>query len=227
MADERVTKAGRERRKAWIYSVINPLLEGLRIESSFLERGNWTFRRSSRDLDFIRPLEMYIAYQSRPNWDDFRSSNAQLQGSVKRREEQREKLRVACSAAFDCLVAMPEFQQKVSDTFEAFASAGENTNNLVHRNVKPYEAVAELVINSTRTLPEDYPVHRFWSTFRDDLMRFRKGAAFEEADGAGFDLKNSNDDLVAELKALRSSVAEEYDIAWAPYLDEIGVVSGR
>lgn len=69
-------KTGRERRKAWIYSVINPILEALKIESGFLARRNWTFRQHSRDLEFIRPVEAYVDYQSRPNWEDFVSSQA-------------------------------------------------------------------------------------------------------------------------------------------------------
>jgi hypothetical protein len=54
-------KLGRERPKAWIYSTINPLLEGLRIETSFLERRNWTFAATTGTWSiFVRLRRTWI-----------------------------------------------------------------------------------------------------------------------------------------------------------------------
>ena len=101
------TKSGRERRKAWIYSVINPLLEGLRIEATFLARENWTFRRYNRELEFIRPARILVGHVSLPNLEDLEKSKPDTQKVIERREAQREKLRDACRAAFDTLAAEP------------------------------------------------------------------------------------------------------------------------
>ena len=52
-AEDKPMELGRERAKAWIYSVINPLLEALRTQSVFLKRRNWTFRWY---LDLAKPI---------------------------------------------------------------------------------------------------------------------------------------------------------------------------
>ena len=114
------TKPGRERRKAWIYSVINPLLEGLRIEATFLARENWTFRRYNRELEFIRPVPILVGHVSLPNLEDLENSKPDTQKVIERREAQREKLRDACRAAFDTLAANPDFQRKVSDALQVW-----------------------------------------------------------------------------------------------------------
>ncbi len=215
-------KPGRERRKAWIYSVVNPILEALKIESSFLEKGNWTFGQDSRDLDFIRPLEGYVDYQSRPNWEDFVSSNPNVQERVRQRDKLQEELRKACSEAFDYLVVDHQFRQKVSECLKAFQQWEGGSLGTVPENL-----VAELIVNNVEQPPSHKGYYRFWSRFGADLRRFRVGQAFDRADQAGHELKKSNDELSAELVKVRSDLAAEYDIPWAPYYDESLSLPGR
>jgi hypothetical protein len=217
----RTVKPGKERCKAWIYSVINPLLGGLRIEASFLGRRNWTFRRYNRDLEFIRPLEAYVDYQSRPNWEDFMVSNPAVAELVEDRGARREELRKACNAAFGDLARVPDFRQKVSECLDAFAKETPDSRvSPFHANVEPHEGVAEIIVNNIAELPDHYGPHRFWSRFRDELMKFRQGPSFQEADRAGVEFKRSNDNLFAELIKVRSDLAAQYDIPWAPYYEE-------
>ena len=228
MTEGQTIKPGRERCKAWIYSVINPLLDGLRIEASFLARRNWTFRRYNRNLEFIRPMQAFVAYQSRPNWDDLMTSNPPVRASVDEREARREDLRKACNAAFEELIEVQEFQSKVSEYLNAFVKeSGEIAASIFNPKIEPYEGVAEIIVNNVVELPDHYGPHLFWSRFRDDLIQFRRGPKFEYADQAGLKLQRSNDDLSAELIRLRSDLAAEYDIPWAPYYDESLALSGR
>jgi hypothetical protein len=221
-----VTKSGRERRKAWIYSVINPLLEGLRIEATFLAKENWTFRRYNRDLEFIRPVPVLIGYKSRPNLEDLATSKPQTRKAIQRREAQREKLRDGCRAAFDTLAANPDFQREVSEALQAVESErpGE-TENLTHPGVPFHEVIAEVVVNKGG-VPDHAGIYPFWSRFRGQFMSFRVGAEFDAADQAGRELKDYNDDLERELTQLRSALADEYDIPWAPY-DEASALASR
>jgi hypothetical protein len=223
MAD---TNSGRERRKAWIYSVINPLLEGLRIEAAFLGRENWTFRRYNRDLEFIRPVRILIGYKSIPNLDDLTNSKPATQKAIERRDAQRDKLRDACRTAFDALAASPDFQRKVSDALQIVESEtpGE-TSRLIHPAVKAHEVIAELVVNRGG-IPDHAGTYPFWSRFRSEFMPFRVGAEFDAADQAGRELEKCNNDLALELKQLRGALAEQYDIPWAPY-DEASALASR
>lgn len=64
-------KPGRERSKAWMYSVINPLLNGLSSEASFLAKGKLDFS-PTQQRPRISPSHLaFVDYQSRPNWEDF------------------------------------------------------------------------------------------------------------------------------------------------------------
>jgi hypothetical protein len=220
------TKSGRERRKAWIYSVINPLLEGLRIEAMFLARENWTFRRYNRELEFIRPVPILVGHASLPNLEDLANCKPDTKEVIGRREAQREKLRDACRAAFDTLAANPDFQNEVSDTLQVMESErpGETTR-LVHPAVNFYEVMAELVVNKGG-VPDHAGVYPFWSRFKDEFMRFRTGAEFDNADHAGHELEKCNNSLSNELIQLRGALAEEYDIPWAPY-DEASALATR
>jgi len=76
-------------------------------------------------------------------------------------------------------------------------------------------------------VPDHAGFYPFWSRFRDEFMRFRVGATFENADQAGSKLKICNETLSLELSQLRSALAEEYDIPWAPYYDGASALSSR
>jgi hypothetical protein len=76
-------------------------------------------------------------------------------------------------------------------------------------------------------VPDHAGFYPFWSRFREEFLRFRAGAEFENADQAGYELKRSNDSLSSELSQLRGALAEEYDIPWAPYYDEASALSSR
>jgi len=226
--ENRMTRPGKERRKAWMYSVINPLLNGLEIEKSFLARKNWTFRRYNRDLEFIRPVRALVDFQSRPNLDDFVTSNPTARGRLDDRDARREDLRKACNAAFEALVSVVDFQRKVSECLNTFVKeTARDPASIFNPNIKPYEGVAEIIINNVAELPDHYGPHQFWSRFRDELMPFRRGQSFQHADRAGAELDRSDQVLSAVLTKLRSNLAKEYDIPWAPYSDESLSLSRR
>jgi len=211
----------RERRKAWIYTVINPLLEGLRIEETFLARNNWTFRRYNRELEFIRPARILIGYKSVPNLEDLTASKPDMGEAIKDRETRREKLRAGCEAAFEALIAEPDFRQRVDNAKRE--SPGE-ARTLEHPAVPFYEVVAEAVVNHGG-VPSHAGFYPFWSRFQSEFLSLRIGPAFEAADQAGREFRECNDDLERKLTQLRSALAEDDDIPWAPYDDAPALAS--
>ena len=220
---------GRERAKAWIYSVINPLLEALRTQSVFLKRRNWTFRFSSGNLDFIRPLDAYITYQGRPNWEDFIASNPSARERIENRDRQREELRKACNLAWRYLVDLEEFKQTVLTCLGRFRAEEAPANCSVSGlpDEEFHKLVAERIVNGIGSLAEDHRDVRFWSRFRDEVMQFRRGPVFEQMEQAGLDLSNANDEVAAELARVREELASKLDVPWAPYYDESLALPGR
>jgi hypothetical protein len=53
-------RKGVERAKAWIYSVLNPLMEDLRAENKLLAKQNLTWRSQTAEMEFIVPTRDLI-----------------------------------------------------------------------------------------------------------------------------------------------------------------------
>jgi len=206
-------KVHHERFKAWVYTVINPVLEGLRIESAFLQKRNWTFRFRSGDLEFVRPVAAYVEFRSQPNLEDFLESNQEDRRIITGRDQSREVLREKCQEAFAYLTGQETFRQKVSSCAEQFK--GEFRTEVADK------MVAELIINNIKSEPEHYGTSRFWSQHREELMAFRTGEVFQQADQAGEQLVENNKQVSARLRDTRKQLAEEHDVPFAPYAESV------
>ena len=204
-----------ERFKAWVYTVINPVLEGLRIESAFLQKKNWTFRFRTGELEFVRPLEEYVDYVVRPNLEDFLESNPGDNKLIGDRNQHRDVLRDKCQKAFAHLTGQETFRQKVSSCVDQFTGAGEFRTEVAN------ELMAESIVNNIRNQPEHYGTSRFWSQFREDLMAFRTGEVFQQTDQAGEQLVESNKQVSARLRETRKQLAEQHDVPFAPYSESL------
>src|SRR6266567_8554570 len=109
-----------ERFKAWVYTVINPVLEELRIESAFLQNKNWTYRFHSGELEFVRPVAAYVEFRSQPNLEDFLESNQEDSRIIAGREQSREALQEKCQEALTYLTSQETFRQTVASCKDHF-----------------------------------------------------------------------------------------------------------
>jgi len=220
---------GKERAKAWIYAVINPLMEGLRIEAAFLARKNWTFRPYNKDLEFVRPLESYIEFQSRPNWEDFIASNPAIKQQADAREQKREQLRKKCEAALGRLDSLAAFRNKADECLRRYKAERPEANwpGEPTREEQFHRAVAERVINNIQEVLPHYGDSEFWAMFREDLTQSRQGEIFESVDEAGLELEKGNNDLSVALAKVREELAAKLDIPWASYYEESPAVPRR
>jgi hypothetical protein len=220
---------GKERAKAWVYTVINPLREGLQIEAAFLTRKNWTFRPYNKELEFIRPLQSYVEFQSRPNWEDFMAANPAIKRQVDSREQKREQFRKKCEAALGHLDRVAAFRNKADECLRRYKAErpeaiwpGEPA-----REEQFHRLVAERLINNIQEVLPHYGDSEFWAMCREDLMQFRQGEVFESLDEAGLELEKSNNDLSVALARVREELAAKLDIPWAPYDEESPAILRR
>src|SRR5208337_1084232 len=58
---------------AWMYAVINPVVEGLGHELEFLKKGNLTWRSTTKRCEYIRTVQEYVDSRQWPNYKDFLS----------------------------------------------------------------------------------------------------------------------------------------------------------
>jgi hypothetical protein len=60
---------------AWIYMVINPIIEALQREVSLLEAENLTWRSSSGRCEFIKIIQEYVDSRQWPNLYDYQAEH--------------------------------------------------------------------------------------------------------------------------------------------------------
>lgn len=211
-------RKGSRRVEAWIYSVINPLIEALKVEKSFLKDKNWTWRYETKSLEFIFPLEKYIDSASLPNFEDFLKANPQIERKRKKHEELRAALSENCQIAFNHLVSLKDFQNKISSSLALYQR--EEPTSEHPRGAVPekdfHKLIAQYVVNQIKDLPSHYTTSKFWMRFKDKLFEFRIGNEFEKLDASGRQLEDDDDRLLITLQDLRSALSEEYDVPSAP-----------
>jgi hypothetical protein len=226
LKDKNVIKKGPRRVEAWVYTVINPLIEALKVEKSFLKEKNWTWRFQIKSLEFILPLEKYVDSASLPNFEDFLRANPQVERKRRKHDDLRAKLSENCEIAFNCLIASDPFEDRVKlflSIYEKEKPAEEFPGGAVPE--KDFDKlVAQYIVNSIKELPGHYTASKFWSRFGGELLQFRTGDVFENLDASGEQLENEDDRLLKSLEDLRSTLCENYDIPAAPvyYYDLAG-----
>ena len=227
--NKNAVKKGARRVEAWIYVVINPLIEALRIERSFLKDKNWTWRYQTRSLEFILPLEKYVDSASLPNFEDFLKANPEIERKRKKHEKLRLALSENCQIAFDYLVSLEPFQEKVKSSLSAYEqeSQGEEYPGGAIPEKDFDKLVAQYIVNSIKELPSHYTTSKFWSRFVGEFIQFRTGEVFEKLDTSGDKLEKDDESFLAALEGLRSNLCEKFDIPAAPIYSYRLVGEGR
>jgi hypothetical protein len=211
-------KKGTRRVEAWIYTVINPLIEALKVEKSFLKEKNWTWRYQTRSLEFILPLEKYVDLASLPNFSDFLKANPQIERKRKKHEDLFVVLSENCQIAFNHLVALETFQDKVKSALTAYEreNPGEGFLGGAVPGKDFDKLFAQYIVNWIKELPGHYTTAKFWSKFGGEFLQFRTHDVFDKLDASGELLEKEDERLSKTLEDLRSDLVETYDIPAAP-----------
>ncbi len=226
LQNKNAVKKGARRVEAWVYTVINPLIEALKVEKSFLKDRNWTWRFQIRNLEFILPLEKYVDTASLPNFNDFLKANPQIERKMKKHNDLRAALSENCGIAFNHLVLLEAFQDKIQSSLSIYGK--ENPSEEYPGGAVPEKdfdkVIAQYIVNWIKELPSHYATSKFWARFADEFLQFRTGDVFKKLDASGMQLKNEDERLLKSLEDLRSTLCEEYDVPAAPvyYYDLAG-----
>jgi hypothetical protein len=209
-------RKGTERAKAWIYSVLNPLMEDLRAENTLLAKKNVTWRYQTAEMEFIRQTRDLISPSARPNYDDLLRGRPDLQPIMRDRDTKVETLNQAALACWKYLTEGAWFQSHVQQNLQMWTEEGHPYPGGPIPKEEFWQLVAEYVLNDTQTLPYHYSSQQFWSRFRAIFIIFRATPPFSELEQAISALKKANEALIGTLDQTRSHLCEEYDIPAAP-----------
>jgi hypothetical protein len=210
-------RKGSQRVKAWVYSIINPLLEALQGENTLLASKNITWRYHTQRMEFIVPTREHIQSSARPNYDDFLRGYAEVKPQMQQRDL---KQQVLSRAAIGCWEYLTKYDL-LKPTVELHLKQWKEEGNPYPGGAVPEKEfwllMAEHVMNNAQELPHHYTNRAFWSRFRQQLLAWRMADEFSKLEESVADLVKSNELLVDGLDRARSSLCEEYNIPAAPF----------
>lgn len=153
----RAKRPNRDQVRAWLNTVIDPLLRSLRVEREFLSRPSWTFRPFIEDFEYLTPTANVFGTIYRANADQLARYVRRFGDLRERHDRALDALRTACRAAFDDVVRHDQLQALVAGWPSEEAAA-----------------VASYVVNGVRTLPSHYTRSAEWNRRAPEFLAVRK-----------------------------------------------------
>jgi hypothetical protein len=213
---------GSERVKAWVYAILNPVIDSLRRETDLLKSGNLSWRAHSRRLEYIRPISELIEADQQPNLEDFLAEHPTFGDRFGQHDSALAGLERATTEYVQGLLKASSFRERVNkylEHYEAHLPFNPAYPDLLSRRDEIPEYVAEFIVNDSKSLPRHYAMYSFWKEyaeqFQDDFGGFTE-SAHDNVKGKTRELLGISEQLRIDLETLRLTLVREYDIPAAP-----------
>jgi hypothetical protein len=213
---------GSERVKAWVYAILNPVIEALRREIELLRSGNLSWRVHSRRCEYIRPISVLIDWDQQPNLEDFIAEHPTFGSRFGQHDSALSGVEQAATEYAQGLLKARSFQEQVGKCladYEARLPFNPAYPDLLNRRDKIPEEIAEFLADDSRSLPRHYAMYSFWKeyaeTFQEDFGGFTE-TAHDNVKAKAQELSGIAGQLSVDLEALRLTLVREYDIPAAP-----------
>jgi len=219
---ERSPKKQVRRVAAWIYAVLNPIINSLERENSLLDSGNLTWRPLTGRCEAIRTIQEYVAPDQWPNYQTFFAEhvNSVFVPRFEQHDSELAKLETVAQMLLNQLLSDREFLAAVRESLDIYesqrASFGPQAPALVHTRDDIPRMAAEYLINNVQNLPAHYLVSAFWNSTGRNLLHFRNRTEFEPLQRSNNRLNEVSEKLRAALEGYRLTLSREYDVPAAP-----------
>lgn len=212
-------KVKTERIKAWLYGVINPILESaISCDNCHLEKQDWSWDFLEKKCKFISHFKDCLSHDMGPNYDDFCMKYPEIAEKFDCHDKQVDALSKASEKLFETLSHSEQFLAKVKETLQIWIQEG----NFYPGGAYPKDQFPMLmagdVVNNIQKLPEHYRHAAFWQRFGKEFIALAPQDLIQENLRIGKDLLDFNKNLAKDLKELRLSFCDEFDIPPAPLI---------
>ncbi len=207
--------------EAWVHSVLNPVIEGLRRERFLLERGNLSWRAYSRSFEYIRPVEEYLDGAQVANLEDFRSDplNPGFAAAFGEHDRALGAVESKANQFFEGLINSDLFPKQVRDLVKEFGGDTFHVAIAITQDDLP-KYIAEYLINNTGDLPAHYVTHRFWAQNRNEFEPYKERESFRNLQCAVGELRSISEALLDRLEKHRRYLCTTFDVPAAPWTNE-------
>jgi hypothetical protein len=205
-----------QRVAAWIYEVVNPIVEGLERELYFLQTGNGTWRYFSQRCEFIRPVQEYVDGSQWPTYSDFLVEHPEFRKRFQSHDRNLDAVNQSASAIFGALLGNNLFIENVNTSYQAYEERRIRDSmapDLSHMKRDLPKIVAEYLINGISDLPTHYAAARFWGEASNGFLEFLKSIDFSDhLRSAEKRLAAQSQKLITDLEIIRSKFAGAFDL---------------
>lgn len=212
-----------KRVEAWVYTILNPVIQRLRTELGLLERKNLTWRAYSGRCQYILPIEQYLDPTQLPNLEDFLSDpvNPDFDHDFERHDSTLLKVEEAAQEFFRILMQAPIFQKQLESSFREFAASASGSEPMEMKDLA--RDVAEFLINNVRELPSHYARQPFWQDHSrnfaqliSDLEPYTSRQSFQFLQSSSERLQSISLALKDRLEVHRRYLCMTFDVPAAP-----------
>jgi len=214
--------------QAWVYAILNPVIESFRRELQLFEKGNVSWRFYSKKCEYIRPVVEYVDGNQLPNYEDFLADgiNEGFSASIDAHDSAVSAVETAATTFFDGLMRSTLFLNEVKKAFDEYKLLAHGKPQYpdpdsIERDLPKY--IAEYLINRTDLLPSHYTTHKFWEEFRNrfelsaaEFAPYRQRESFQAFKRSVHILKEISQGLLAAFEKHRYGLCSTYDIPAAP-----------
>jgi len=207
---------------AWIYAVLNPVIESLQRELSLLDSGNLTWRPQTGRCETIRSIQEYVDPAQWPNYQDFLAEhrNSPIVPGFDQHDSDLARLNALAQVVFSDLTSRTEFLAGVNEALDRYEglrdSLGPQAPVLTHTRGDLPRMAAEYLINNAQSLPSHYVISAFWNSVGKNLLSFRNHPVFEPLHRSEGRLSVISAKLKAASEDYRLDLSRNYDVPAAP-----------
>lgn len=214
--------------KAWLYAVLNPLIENLRRELFLLNKGDLSWRFHSKRCEYIRPIREYIDLPQQPNYEDFVADalNTGFEQDFEAHDRALAEVESSATRFSNGLTHSDLFLKQMEGSLEEYESIA-RTNPLYPYTESMREslprAVTEFLVNRINVLPDHYMTHKFWEEYKDkfdlsaqEFESYGQRESFQALIQARGALRDVADKLLHALNSHRQFLCRKFDIPAAP-----------
>ena len=213
--------------RAWFDTVINPLLQALKNEQTYLEKGDCTWRFRPGGLEALRSVRAHLDLEA---WDNLEQI-AQFYRGVKLAADSHDKNVESLSERCALLQQRVQNSPELLDIYQrvtmakSLAGIGYSSLEQVFGAYPPSDhlaLLAQYIVNQTGYLPDHYHTARLWNKFRKEFLAVLARPSIRihmtAADRAREKLLFSVKLLLRILKEKRLELSLEHDVPYVTAL---------
>src|SRR5271154_2047337 len=103
---------------AWIYAVINPVVDSLDRELRILDTENLSWRSNLGRCEFVHSIKEYVEVGQWPNFQDFQTEHPIFLETFGQHDSDLKSVNDRAKHVFDWLVSRPEFSTVITELMD-------------------------------------------------------------------------------------------------------------